>query len=140
MARYCRIKDVRDYMFDRSVTDNDFLGDLEFTDEDIAGAMERAARSFNSLPRAVVKWQPDRMPLDTNIPLIATAEELYKSRLQTLARNMMPYEAGGVAANPDKDRFEGIAMLVKNLHEEWIALATELQFEANELGFYGVAG
>lgn len=124
-------------MFDRTLEDNELLGDLAFTNEEITDGMARAARNFNSTPPYVGAWRADRMPLTTNLPLLMVSEELYKSQLHKLMRNETSYAAGGVTVDQDRKMIGNLQALVLALREDWKEMATRIKFSAHVQGYYG---
>ena len=131
MTSYVNVEEVRHYVMDRTVEDNDLDLDLSFTDEEITQAMERAARSFNSLPPLVMRVVWNRMPLDTNIFLNATAEHLYRAALGKLRRNDIDYNAGGVASNLAAKRISHFERMIAEYNKLWIEEAKSIKIAYN---------
>jgi hypothetical protein len=97
---YLTVEDVRDYIMDRTLEDNELELDLVFTDEEIRKAMTRAAREYNSLPPlGVSSVTPEFLPNDTNMFLDGTVAQLYMARRAKLARNDVDYQAGNITTN-----------------------------------------
>ena len=115
MADILTVEDVRQFMFDRTIQDNELEMDLSFEDNDILEAMKRAARDANSIPPYSASWTADCLPNDTNIFLYATAEQLYMSGLQRLMRNDTEYTAGGVTGSTSKARIQHYGGLIKQM-------------------------
>lgn len=116
---------------DRTSEDNDVDLDLSFSDEEITKAMERAARSYNSLPPLLSTVQWNKLPLDTNIFLEAVAEHLYKAELGKLRRNDIDYNAGGVSSNIAAKRIAHYERMTAELHKSWVEAATAIKVTAN---------
>jgi len=120
--------EVRHYILDRTSADNDLDQDVAFSDEEILNAMKRAARDFNSLPPPgvfTVNW--NRMPLDTNIFLDATAMHLYIAELGKLRRNDIDYNAGGVATNLQAKRIEHFQRMIEEYRKSWTETANNVK-------------
>lgn len=109
--------DVRMYIFDRNIEDNDLLLDLNFSEEEIANAMVRAAREYASIPPYTSVVSPACLPADTNMFLDATVAQLYISEMNKLMRNDIDYTAGNVTTNLVKSRIKHLADLYK-LHQD----------------------
>lgn len=131
MASFVDISEVRHHIMDRTVDDNDLDLDLAFTDEEILKAMERAARSFNALPPQVLMVEWNRMPLDTNIFLDATAEHLYRAALGKLRRNDIDYNAGGVSTNIAAKRISHYERMVPDYQKAWTEAAQAVKVTHN---------
>lgn len=99
MDTYITVDDIRAFILDRTVGDNDLHRDLAFSDEEIMLAMERAAREFRSLPPLVGCYAADALPTDTNMFFDGTAQQLYIAEASRLMRNDIDYDAGGVGTN-----------------------------------------
>lgn len=104
-------KDVRAYVADSTVADNDGLP-LYFSSEEIADAMKRAARAFNSIPPLILFVTADALPDDTNIFLDATAAQLFTSELNKLTRRDIDYSAGGVQSPIERARINHLKNLI----------------------------
>jgi len=118
-------------MLDRSASDNDLDLDLSFTDQEIIRAMQRAARAFNSLPPLVMTVTYNCMPLDTNIFLDATVEQLLLAELMKLRRNDIDYNAGGVATNLTAKRITNYEKAIKELGASWRDVASKIKIAYN---------
>ena len=108
--------DVRMFIMDRSVDDNDLLMDLAYDDKEISNAMVRAAREYNSIPPLCSFADPDTLDATTNMFLDAIATQLYLSTLNKLMRNDIDYNAGGVTTNIVAKRIGHLKELI-NLHQ-----------------------
>lgn len=131
MPSFLNIEEVRHFVMDRTVEDNDLDLDLSFTDEEITQAMERAARSFNSMPPHIMRVEWNRLPLDTNIFLYATAEHLYRAALGKLRRNDIDYNAGGVATNLAAKRIGHFEKMISEYNQLWTSEAKSIKIAAN---------
>lgn len=126
------VEDVRSYVLDHTVEDNDLVLDLAFSNEEIEDAMKRAARAYNSIPPlniARVEW--NNLPDDTNIFLDATVEQLYITLLAKLIRNDIDYTAGGVTTNLVAKRISHLREHIKEHRALWQQAAGDLKKTAN---------
>jgi hypothetical protein len=115
---YITTDDVRKYILDRSIEDNNLDLDLAFGDDEIANAMKGAIRDYNSIPPLIgILEDPTQLPGDTNIFLDATAKHLYLAKLAQLTREDIDYTSGGVTANLVAKRIGHLQELIK-LHDE----------------------
>lgn len=132
---YLDIDEVRHHILDRTVEDNDLDLDLSFSDEEIIKAMKRAARAFNTLPPQIMSVEWNRMPLDTNVFLDATAEHLYRAAIQKLRRNDIDYNAGGVATNLQAKRIANFERSIAELNKTWTdeAKATKVIYNMSQV-------
>ena len=55
-------EDIRHFLLDRDVEDNDLELDVAFSDEEIRDAMKRAARAYNSIPPFVCTAVSNALP------------------------------------------------------------------------------
>ncbi len=140
MASYVNVEEVRHFVMDRTVEDNDLDLDLSFTDDEIVQAMERAARSFNALPPLVMRVEWNRMPLDTNVFLNATAEHLYRAALGKLRRNDIDYNAGGVATNLAAKRISHFERAIAEYNKLWTEEARAIKISFNVRQAFRVLG
>lgn len=125
------INDVRLYILDRQVSDNDLDLDLTFSDAEIEDAMKRAARAYNSIPPFVSTVTWSNLPDDTNIFLDAIAEQLYLSLLAKLTRNDIDYTAGDVQVNLVAKRIDHLKALIKDHKERWETTAKGIKVATN---------
>ena len=96
---YITVEDVRLFIVDRSIEDNDLLMDLAYDDAEISNAMVRAAREYNGIPPLCSYVDPDALDATTNMFLDAIASQLYLSTMSKLMRNDIDYNSGGVTTN-----------------------------------------
>ena len=99
MANYLTTQDVREFIQDRTIADNDLDLDLAFDDKEIERAMKQAVREYNSLPPRVHTVNIHQLPADSNIFLYGTAVHLLTSLLSKMRRNDIDYNAGGLSTN-----------------------------------------
>jgi len=126
MASYITEEDVRNYILDRTLEDNELQLDLTFSPEDISNAMVRAARDYNSLPPFVGGVEASKLPNDTNMFLDGIAAQLYISRLSKLSRNDMDYTAGNVTTNIVQKQIGHLQNLIK-MHRDFFREAALAQ-------------
>jgi uncharacterized protein YfaT (DUF1175 family) len=124
-------EDIRNFLLDRSVEDNDLELDVAFSDDEIRDAMKRAARAYNSIPPFVNVVTPNALPGDSNIFLHATAEQLMISLLSKLRRNDVDYTAGGVGTNLVAKRIAHLQNEIKEHREMWQKEATDTKLYMN---------
>jgi len=119
MARnpYITIEDVRLFILDRTIDDNDLILDLAYDDSEISNAMVRAAREYNGIPPLCSFADPDALSADTNMFLDGIAAQLYISTLSKLMRNDIDYNSGGVTTNIVAKRIGHLKELIK-LHQD----------------------
>jgi hypothetical protein len=110
-------EDVRMFIFDRTIGDNDLLMDLNFSEVEIQNAMVRAAREYASIPPYTSTVNPGCLPSHTNMFLDATAAQLYISEMSKLMRNDIDYNSGNVTTNLVAKRIAHLKELYK-LHTE----------------------
>lgn len=129
--------DVRMYIFDRNIEDNDLLLDLNFSEEEIANAMVRAAREYASIPPYTSTVSPACLPADTNMFLDATVAQLYMSEMNKLMRNDIDYTAGNVTTNLVAKRIKHLAELYKLYQDRFRAAAKDWKISENvSAGFF----
>jgi len=128
---YLTVEEMRMFLLDNSAEDNSLDMDLSFSDDEIAYSMRRAAREYNSTPPFVGRVDPNSLPIDTNLFLHATAEQLYISELARSKRNDMDYTAGGVTVNIEAKRIKHFEGLVAYHREQWKDTATKIKVSAN---------
>ena len=119
-------EDVRHFLFDRTVQDNDLDLDLAFSDDEIARAMGHAAATYNDTQPRIARADvsPDRLP-NGSLFRYGAAYHLYLSKLQQLMRNDFDYQAGNVTVELNKRRIEHLKQLVKSFGDEFKTLARE---------------
>lgn len=131
MADCITADDVRNFIFDRNIQDNDLLLDLNFSESEIQDAMVRVAREFNSIPPYVSSVSPSYLPADTNIFLDGIAVQLYISELSKLTRNDIDYNSGNVTTNLVAKRIGHLKELIKLHQERFMTAAKQLKIYQN---------
>lgn len=134
------VEDVRNFVLDRSIEDNELQMDLTFSNDEISDAMMRAAREFNSLPPHVLQVSPSALPGDTNVFLYGTAAQLYLSRISKLSRNDIDYNAGNVTTNIVAKQIEHLKGLYSLCKKEFKDLATSIKVSYNVGNGFGPIG
>jgi hypothetical protein len=136
-SNYITIEDVRNYVQDRTIEDNDLELDLAFSDPEIQEAMKSAARAYNSVPPLIgnVDWRC--LDGTTNMFLDAIAEQLFRPVVARLSRNDLEFDAGGVRTNIDRRVIDNYRKLISEYHERWSSVARTLKVHANlQRGFF----
>jgi hypothetical protein len=110
-------EDIRMFIFDRTIEDNDLLLDLNFSEAEIQNAMIRAAREYASIPPYTSIVNPACLPGDTNMFLDGVVAQLYLSEMSKLMRNDIDYTSGNVTTNIVTKRIGHLKELFK-LHQE----------------------
>lgn len=134
---YITVEDVRHYIMDRTLDDNDLLADIAYTDDEIRQAMVYAARDYNSVPPAVSMVTPDCLPAHTNMLLDAVVKNLYIMTLAQLTRNDLDYTAGGVGANMDAKRIGHLRDLIALHQDKFFTAARDEKIRINIDDAYG---
>lgn len=138
MSTPITVQDIRDWMFDRTLDDNEYWGDLVFTDEEITKAMKHAVRSFMMVPPIIpTSVNPAALPSHTPLFFDATVEALYKMKRHSLGRNRFKYEAGNVSVNDSELQLEFLDRAIKEIGASWRQEAQFLKSQINVSGFYG---
>lgn len=117
------IEDVRNYIWDRSIEDNQLELDLAFSDAEIVDAMKRAAREYNSIPPLVGNADPACLDGTTNLFLDAIALHLYISRMSNMQRNDIDYTAGGVTVEMEKRQIDYMKEMIPFHRDRFLAAA-----------------
>jgi hypothetical protein len=137
---YITVDDIRLYILDRSIDDNDFDQDLSFSDEEILNAMARAAREYNSIPPYVNGARADCLPKDTNMFFDATVQQLYIAELNRAMRNDIDYDAGGVVTSMEAKRIKNLQQLAQEHGERFREAARNRKIFINFSDGYGQIG
>ena len=124
-------EDIRFFIFDRTIADNDLLGDLNFSEAEIQNAMSRAAREYGSIPPYTSTVHPSCFPGDTNMFLDAVAAQLYLSELNKLMRNDIDYTSGNVTTNLVAKRIAHLKELYKQHQERFTSTAKQWKLTEN---------
>ncbi len=131
MADFITPDDVRNFIFDRNIQDNDLLLDLNFSEPEIRDAMVRVAREYNSIPPFVSNVNPAFLPADTNLFLDGIAVQLYISELSKLTRNDIDYNSGNVTTNLVAKRIGHLKDLIKLHQDRFMTTAKQIKIYQN---------
>ena len=137
---YLTVDDIRLYILDRSVADNDLDRDLSFSNDEIFAAMERAAREYNSLPPFVNSARAACLPKDTNMFLDGVVQQLYIAWLNRAMRNDIDYDAGGVVTSLEAKRIKHMQQLAQDHGERFREAARNRKVFLNMSEGYGPIG
>ena len=140
MRHFITEADVRNFILDRTIEDNELQLDLTFSPEEIADAMMRAARDYNSLPPFVDSVTPPHLPGDTNLFLYGTAYHLFLSRIVKLTRNDIDYTAGNVATNAVAKQIAHLKELAVMMKQNFTDTATNIKMAINVSACWGQIG
>lgn len=113
MSDTLTVDDIRSWIMERCIADNDIDFDLVFSDEEIMFAMQSAAREYNSIPPMDSCIQAHQMHKHTNQFFDGTAAMLYTHFIAKLMRNDMEYSAGGVTTRIEGQRIEHLKFLIQ---------------------------
>jgi hypothetical protein len=140
MRAYITEEDVRNFVLDRTIEDNELQLDLTYSPEEIGDAMMRAGRDYNSVPPFVHTVTPGSLPGDTNLFLYGTAYHLFLSRISKLSRNDIDYTAGNVGTNPVAKQIQHLQVLAKEMRAEFRDMATNIKCSINVHETFGQIG
>lgn len=132
-------EDVRHYIFDRTLEDNELEGDLTFSDDEINNAMRYTCLDFNSIPPYIKNASPQNPP-PYMIYLDGIIKHLLTSKLHKLSRNDISYSAGGVQTNIDGRKIEHLKGLIRMHTESFIARSNEYKKIHNAYRAFGKVG
>lgn len=90
------VEQVREYIGDSGVDDNQARLEDTFTNDAIAAAMRHAANDFNTIPPYTLQVSADSLPADTTIMYDGIAYHLYRRAVDIIRRNDLVYEGGGM--------------------------------------------
>lgn len=130
-------QDIREFMLDRTASDNEFLMDIAYSPEEIDHAMRAAAREYNSVPPRIHNVRPNALPTTTNLFYYATAEQLLRSEVLKLARNDVAVQTGDVSDELDARRIQHFRSLIKEYRELWYNEALDVKRQMNLSNAYG---
>ena len=139
-SNYITVDDIRMYILDRFISDNELDKDLSFGDEEILAAMERAAREYNSIPPYVNGARADCLPKDTNMFFDAIVQQLYIAELNRAKRNDIDYDAGGVVTSLEAKRIKHLEDLAKDHGERFREAAQNRKIFINYSNGFGPIG
>lgn len=134
------LEDARQFLFDRTASDNPLDLDLSFTEKDLEFAMRHTAMRYNAIPPHVIHVHPDRLPFGETM-LNGVAYYLYLGKLQQLMRNDVDYSAGNMSIDINKRRIESIQKLLPMFKEAFERQSKEEKVTINlNNGFADVGG
>jgi hypothetical protein len=140
MRTYLVEEDIRNFILDRTIEDNELQLDLTYSSEEISDAMVRAGRDYNSVPPFTDSVHPGALPADTNLFLYGTAYHLFLSRISKLSRNDIDYTAGNVGTNPVAKQLQHLQFLAKEMRAEFKEMATHIKVAINVRESFGQIG
>lgn len=123
-SHYITVEDVRNYILDRNLDDNELASDLSFSDEEIHDAMRRSARDYNSIRPFIGEVDADHLDASTNMFLDGTAAQLYISQINKLMRHDVDYVGGNISTNIVAKRIANYKELIK-MHKEAFSQVVE---------------
>ena len=130
-------EDIRHFIYDRSVDDNELEMDLFFSEDEIKRAMRFAAVSLNSIPPRTLMLRPERMPLHP-ATIHCTIYHLYLSKISSLSRNDIDYSAGDVTADVVKRQLANLKELLQYHKNLYVEAAESIKNEININHAYGI--
>ena len=139
-SNYITVEDVRLYILDRTLEDNDLDKDLAFSDPEIISAMERAAREYRSITPYVGGADASCLSKETNMFLDAITQQLYIAEINRASRNDIDYDAGGVTTNLEAKRIEHFRRLSSEHGERFREAAKALKIFQNWRAGFGKIG
>lgn len=131
------LEEIRQYMADASIADNELSMDFTFSNEDIAGAMRSAARSYNSIPPLISGASADSLSADTNMFFDGIAMHLCMIEFQRRTKADIDYTAGGVTTNLVSRRIVHLQGLIKMFRERFEQAAQNYKISINIRAGYG---
>jgi len=132
MGSILTIDDVRHFMMDRTVQDNEIDLELLFDDVMIKKAMEYAVKTYNSIPPFCEQGiSPDRIPFIDDTFLYGVAYHLYLMLIQKGIKNELPYTAGGTGVDIDNKRIQQYKEQAQNMRAEFVDKATKIKHAKN---------
>lgn len=138
------IADIRRFVLDRMIEDNEIDLELFFSDAEIIAARRLAVANYNELPPYVDKIQlnscnQDCLPAPVMF-LNGIAYQLYLTKLQKLHKEDVEYQAGGMTVNIIKKRIAYITSTIKIFKDEFIGLASARKTHINYSSAFGRVG
>ena len=124
------VQDVRDFIFDRTLDDNQIALDLVFSDEEITNAMRFAAMRYNETTPYVDTINPAYVPYGMMF-LNGIAYGLYLSKLQSLSRQDLTYQAGNMTIDAIKPQIGHLQNYVKLFKEDFERMVKERKLSIN---------
>lgn len=138
------IADVRRFVLDRMVEDNEIDLELFFSDQEIVTARRLAVATYNEFPPYVERIQlsdcnQDCLPAPIMF-LNGIAYQLYMAKLQKLHKEDVDYQAGGMTVNIIKKRIAYITGNLKIFKTEFENLASSRKTHINYMSAFGRVG
>lgn len=138
------IADVRRFVLDRMIDDNEIDLELFFGDDEIITARRLAVAYYNEVPPYVDRislsdCNQDCLPAPVMF-LNGIAYQLYLAKLQKLHKEDVDYQAGGMTVNIIKKRIAYITSTIKEFKTEFENLATSRKTHINYLSAFGRVG
>ena len=131
--------DVRNFLLDRSISDNIVDLDLSFSAEEIANARRSAIRHYNAFPPQDVDCNISAIN-DPHIYMLGICYYLHLSKFANLSRNHVEYTAGGMTASLSGTRLKTYQNLIQLYKSEFENAASSRKKNINIMGFYGRIG
>ena len=138
------IDDVRRFVLDRMLDDNEIDLELFFTDAEIVTARRLAVAFYNEIPPyveniALTSCNEDCLPAPIMF-LNGIAHQLYLAKLQKLQKEDVDYQAGGMTVNIIKKRIAYITSNIKGFKDEFQNLAVSRKTHINYSSAFGRVG
>jgi len=138
------IDDVRRFVLDRMLDDNEIDLELFFTDVEIVTARRLAVAFYNEIPPYVenislTSCNEDCLPAPIMF-LNGIAHQLYLAKLQKLQKEDVDYQAGGMTVNIIKKRIAYITSNIKGFKDEFQNLAVSRKTHINYSSAFGRVG
>jgi hypothetical protein len=130
------VQDVRDFIFDRTLEDNQVGLDLAFSDDEITKAMRFAAMRYNETTPYVDTVNAAYLKHGM-LFLNGIAYGLYLSKLQQLSRQDITYQAGSMTIDAIKPQLDHLTAFVKIFKDEFERLAKERKLWINTANAFG---
>ena len=138
------IADIRRFVLDRMIDDNEIDLELFFGDDEIITARRLAVAYYNEFPPYVERialsdCNQDCLPAPVMF-LNGIAYQLYLAKLQKLHKEDVDYQAGGMTVNIIKKRIAYITSTIKEFKTEFENLASSRKTHINYLSAFGRVG
>lgn len=138
------IDDVRRFVLDRMIDDNEIDLELFFSDLEIITARRLAVAYYNEFPPYVDRLELSECNQDClPAPLMflnGIAYQLYMAKLQKLHKEDVDYQAGGMTVNIVKKRIAYITSNLKVFKTEFENLASSRKTHINYMSAFGQVG
>jgi hypothetical protein len=136
--------DIRRFVLDRMVDDNEIDLELFFSDEEINHARSLAVANYNEIPPYVDAIQLTDCNKDCLVApimfLSGIAYYMYIKKLQKLQKEDIDYQAGGMTVSIIKKRIAHIAGNIKIFKQEFLDLAMARKTHINYQSAFGRVG